>query len=169
MYKSLKQFEKDMTKNLKKYSTFVRGLTRRKVNGLASKVNRLHKDAYKKIDCGQCANCCKTMTPTYTKADVKRIAAHVGMTEKEYWKKYLEVDENKDIVNRKTPCHFLDKDNRCTIYAVRPADCRTFPHTQRTDFVWQRDIHIQNLDYCPITYHIVEKLHDMVMEKKNTI
>ena len=169
MYKSLRLFERDMKKNLRKYSTFLRGLALRKVKGLSSKLNRLHKDAYKKIDCGQCANCCKIMTPTYNKADVKRISKHVGMTEQEYWKKYLVKDKHKDIVHKKTPCHFLDKNNRCTIYAIRPMDCRTFPHTQRKDFVYQRDIHIQNLDYCPITYHIVEKLHEMVLEKKNSI
>src|SRR4051812_40992951 len=107
MYQSLSVFKKEMKKHLKVYSTFLKGLQKRKVKGITSKINSLHKEAYAKIDCGQCANCCKTMTPTYTKADVKRISAHVGMTEKEYWKKYLEKDEHKDIVNRKTPCHFL--------------------------------------------------------------
>jgi len=167
MYKSLKEFRKDMKKNRKEYTTFIRVLPRRKVPGLLSKVNRLHKEAYQKIDCGQCANCCKTMTPTYTKADVTRISKHVGMTEKEYWKKYLVIDENKDIVHQTTPCHFLDKNNRCTIYAIRPADCRLYPHTQRKDFVYQRDIHIQNLEYCPITYHIVDRLNAIVKEKSN--
>jgi Fe-S-cluster containining protein len=168
MYKSLRQFKKEMKTNLKEYTTFLKGLSRRKVKGLNSKVNRLHKDAYEKIDCGQCANCCKVMTPTYNKADIKRISKHVGMTPKEYWKKYLVIDENKDTVHKKTPCHFLDKNNRCTIYEIRPSDCRLFPHTQRTDFIYQREIHTQNLEYCPITYHIVEKLNEMVVVKKNT-
>ena len=167
MYKTLSQFKRDMKKNLKEYAKFLKGLPWRKINGLSSKVNRLHKEAYSKIDCGQCANCCKTMTTTYTKADVTRIAKHVGMTEKEYWKKYLVVDENKDIVHQRTPCHFLDKSNRCTIYSIRPADCRLYPHTQRKDFVYQRDIHTQNLEYCPITYHIVERLNEMAMDKKS--
>src|SRR5207302_1027410 len=114
MYQSLPKFKKEMKKNRKKLATFLRGLTRRKVNGLISKTQRLHKEAYQKIDCGQCANCCKTMTPTYTKRDVYRISKHVGMTAKEYWKKYLMKEDNGDIVNRKTPCHFLDKNNRCT-------------------------------------------------------
>ncbi len=169
MYKTLKEFKRDMKKNLKKHTTFLRGLSRRKIKGLNSKVERLHKDAYEKIDCGQCANCCKVMTPTYNKADIKRISKHVGMTPKEYWKKYLMVDENKDTVHKKTPCHFLDKNNRCTIYEIRPSDCRLFPHTQRKDFIYQREIHTQNLEYCPITYHIVEKLNEMVVEKRKTI
>jgi len=97
-----------MKKNKKELRAFLKSLPRRRVKGLSSKFYRLHKEAYSKIDCGQCANCCKVMTPTYTKSEVKRISAHVGMTEKEYWKKYLKKDKQGDIVNRVQPCHFFD-------------------------------------------------------------
>lgn len=165
MYQSLQVFKKEMKKHLKEYTTFLKDLPRRKVKGLSSKVYALHKEAYRKIDCGQCANCCKTMTPTYTKRDVTRISAHVGMSEKEYWKKYLKKDKEGDIINRETPCHFLDKDNRCKIYDIRPVDCRQFPHTQKKDFLYQRDIHIQNLEYCPITFHVVQRLNEIVLRE----
>jgi Fe-S-cluster containining protein len=166
MYKTLKQFKREMKLNLEEYTTFLRGFSRRKVQGLNSKVGKLHKEAFKVIDCGQCANCCKTMSPAYTKADVKRISKHVGMTEDAYWKKYLKKDDEGDIINRKTPCHFLEKDNRCSIYEVRPSDCRRYPHTQRKDFVFQREVHIQNVTECPITFHVVKRLNEIVFEKK---
>lgn len=165
MYKTLLQFKREMKKNLKEQAAFLIGLPKRKIKGLHSIVNRFHKEAYAVIDCGSCANCCKTMTPTYTKADVRRIAAHVGMTEQAYWNKYLDKDEEGDIIHRVTPCHFLDNKNRCTIYEIRPKDCRLYPHTQRKDFVFQRDIHIQNLVECPITYHVVKRMNEMVTKK----
>lgn len=166
MYQTLKQFKREMKLNFEEYATFLRGFTRRKVKGLNSKVAALHEEAYRVIDCSQCANCCKSMSPAYTKADVKRISKHVGMSEESYWKKYLIKDDEGDIVNRKTPCHFLDKNNRCTIYAIRPSDCRRFPHTQRKDFVFQREVHIQNIAECPITFHVVKRLNEMVINKK---
>lgn len=162
MYQPLKQFKKEMKKNRKEYTTFLKGLPNRKIAGLNSKLKMLHTEAYDKIDCGQCAHCCKTMTPTYTKEDVKRISGYAGMTRESYWKKYLMKDETGDIVHRKTPCHFLDKNNRCSIYEIRPRDCRLYPHTQRKDFVFQRDIHIQNINECPITYHVVKRLNEIV-------
>src|SRR6267154_1218328 len=124
MYQSLEVFKKEMKKHLKEYTTFLRGLPRRKLKGLSSKFYRLHKEAYSKIDCGQCANCCKVMTPTYTKSEVKRISAHVGMTEKEYWKKYL-----------------------------------------KKDVLFQKDVHIQNLELCPITFHVVQRLNEIVLKE----
>jgi Fe-S-cluster containining protein len=160
MTSAFREFKSEVKKHLKQYTTFLRGLHSRKITGLNAKLNRFHKEAYTAIDCGQCANCCKTMTPTYTKADVKRIARHVGLTPQAYWKKYLAQDESGDIIHRKTPCHFLDKNNRCSIYEVRPQDCRLFPHTQRKDFLYQRQIHLQNLDECPITHHVVKRMHE---------
>lgn len=166
MYISLTETKKEMKKHLKEYTIFLNGLKGRKVSGLFSKVYRFHKEAYAKIDCGQCANCCKMMAPTYTKADIKRISEHVGMTEQEYWNKYLEKDKEGDILHKNTPCHFLDDNNRCTIYEIRPADCREFPHTQKKDFLYQKEIHMQNLEYCPITFHVVQRLNKIVTEKK---
>jgi Fe-S-cluster containining protein len=46
----------------------------------------------------------------------------------------------------------------CSIYEVRPADCADFPHFHRrpsTDYFY---IHKQNIEYCPATMLLVEKL-----------
>jgi len=153
-------------KNKKKYTTFLKGLIRRKVRGLDNFAIALHKDAFKKIDCLECANCCKTMSPTYTKTDVKRISAHIGMGYKEYFDKYLYTDDTGDILNKKTPCHFLKADNKCSIYPVRPKDCSGFPHTNLRDFkLFISGTHIQNISYCPATMHIVDKMYKVIIEK----
>ncbi|MBP6334487.1 MAG: YkgJ family cysteine cluster protein [Bacteroidia bacterium] len=150
----------------KMYITFLKGLMIRKTRGMDSLAAALNKEAFKKIDCLKCANCCKTMSPTYTKVDVQRISKHVGMTYKEYFDKYLYLDETGDIMNKKTPCQFLRKDNKCSIYHVRPKDCSGFPHTQLKDFkLFITGTHKQNIEYCPITLNIVEKMHEIIIDQ----
>lgn len=97
------------------------------------------------------------MSPTFNKQDLKRISAHVGMTVEEFKKKYLRLDKEGDWINRKQPCQFLNlKDNKCSIYAVRPKDCAGFPHHTRKRMVDYMHVFKQNIEYCPATYRVVE-------------
>ncbi len=156
-----------LKKSKKTYTTFLRGLLHRKIRGLDSLAIALHKQAFKKIDCLDCANCCKTMSPTYNKADINRISKHLGMTFKQYFDKYLYIEEDGDYMNKSIPCQFLKKDNKCSIYAVRPRDCAGFPHTQWKDFkLFVSGTHIQNIEYCPITMNVVDRMHEIIIEKK---
>lgn len=159
--------KKTFRKDGKKYVTFLRGLMHRKVRGIDPLARALHDDAFKRIDCLDCANCCKKMSPTYKKADVKRIAKHLGMTFQQYYDKYLEREEgSKDYLNKSTPCQFLRKDNKCGIYRIRPADCKGFPHTQYKDFkLYVSGTHIQNVEYCPITLNVVARMHEIIIEQ----
>ncbi|WP_207492540.1 YkgJ family cysteine cluster protein [Aridibaculum aurantiacum] len=115
---------------------------------------------WKATDCLTCANCCKRMSPTFTAKDIKRIAAYVGMTPKEFKAKWLWVPpDDKDWLNRNQPCQFLDvRTNLCSIYEVRPADCAGFPHLTKKKMVEYIHVHQQNITYCPATYMMVEKL-----------
>jgi len=152
-------------KKNKTYTTFLRGLIRRKVRGLDGLAIALNKEAFKKIDCLDCANCCTVMSPTYKKSDVKRIAKHLGMSFEQYFDKYLYKDEIGDYMNRKTPCQFLKADKKCSIYPVRPMDCRGFPHTQNKEFkLYISGTHKQNIAYCPATLHVVERLHQIIID-----
>jgi Fe-S-cluster containining protein len=160
------EYLKSRKKNRPAYRTFLRGLIQRKVRGLDSLSIALNKEAFKKIDCLDCANCCTVMSPTYKKSDVKRIAKHLGMSFQQYYDKYLYKDETGDFMNTKTPCQFLKKDKKCSIYPVRPLDCRGFPHTQNKDFkLYISGTHKQNIEYCPATLHVVERLHQIIIEK----
>ncbi len=161
-----KEYLKSKKKKYPTYTTFLRGLIQRKVRGLDSLAIALNKEAFKKIDCLECANCCTVMSPTYKKSDVKRIAKHLGMSFEQYYDKYLYKDEIGDYMNRKTPCQFLKADKKCSIYPVRPDDCRGFPHTQNKDFkLYISGTHKQNIAYCPATLHVVERLHQIIIEK----
>jgi len=91
-------------------------------------MEEIDKEVWQDVDCLSCANCCKKMTPTFTPKDIKRIAAHMGMSANAFKEKWLYFDKkDKDWMNKKQPCQFLDlQTNMCSIYAVRPADCAGF-------------------------------------------
>lgn len=119
----------------------------------------LDKEVWKETDCLSCANCCKTMTPTYTPKDMKRISKHFGMTVDAFKKKWLKKDKVGDWMNKHTPCQFLDNEtNKCNIYAIRPDDCRGFPHLTKRKVVDYIHVHKANLDSCPATFKMVEKM-----------
>lgn len=117
---------------------------------------------WSQIDCTQCAHCCKTMTPTFTAADLKRISAHLGTTPQAMKAKWLKQDDSGDWVNRDTPCQFLQPDNRCGIYEVRPKDCAEFPHHNKKPFDAYNQTFINNIIHCPATYELVSQLKKRV-------
>jgi len=120
----------------------------------------IDKQIWDEIDCLSCANCCKVMTPTFTNKDIKRIAAHLDMTPAAFKEKWLYYEKkDKDWVNQKQPCQFLNlKDHKCSIYAVRPESCSGFPHLTKKKMKEYVHVHKQNIEYCPATYKMVEKL-----------
>ena len=114
---------------------------------------------WKETDCLSCANCCKTMSPTYTKSDLVRISAHLGITPDEFKKRWLYKDRNGDWINKKQPCQFLNSaDNKSSIYEVRPKDCAGFPHHTKKRMIDYMHVFKQNIEYCPATYKMVEKM-----------
>jgi len=121
---------------------------------------------WKEIDCLTCANCCKTMSPTFTVKDVKRISAYLDMKPINFRDKYLHKErKSDDWINKQQPCQFLNlTTNKCLIYKVRPADCSGFPHLTKKKMVDYIHVHKQNIPFCPATYKMVEKM--MVIFKK---
>jgi Fe-S-cluster containining protein len=115
-------------------------------------------EVWKDVDCTTCANCCKTMTPVFTKADIKRISTHLRMSPKAFFDKWLEVEEDTgSTINSVQPCQFL-VDDKCSIYEVRPKDCAEFPHHNKKPFDLYNDTFIQNVHRCPATYNLIERL-----------
>jgi len=141
--------------------SFLTKLGKTPPRGLAKLVSSLEVEVWKDVDCLSCANCCKTMSPTYSQADIKRIARHFNQTPAAFAKKWLRKDRIGDILNKTEPCQFLNlEDNKCSIYAIRPADCSGFPHLRKTKMVDYIHIHKQNIEYCPATYKLVEKMQE---------
>lgn len=118
----------------------------------------LHDTEFKKTNCLDCANCCKTTGPLFTDADIERISKHLRQKPQQFIDQYLRIDEDKDYVLQHVPCNFLDQDNSCFIYDVRPKACREFPHTDRKKFNQITDLTLLNISVCPAAFNIVEKM-----------
>lgn len=143
---------------------FLTKLEKNEPPGLDKKIRSIEKEVWKETDCLSCANCCKTMTPTFTNADMKRISKHLNMTLEAFQKKWLRKEKggDRDWLNRSLPCQFLNlKDNKCSIYEVRPVDCAGFPHLSKK-FSDYSHVHKQNVELCPATFKLVEKMMSQV-------
>jgi len=164
---NIKSFKNRAYKKRKDLQKFMNKLQRKAPEGMNKLAKKLHTETFDEIDCLACANCCKTMTPTYTKTDVNRIAKFLKITPKEMNDKWLTVDsDNGDIINKSTPCQFLKKDNKCSIYEVRPADCSGFPHFKKREILDYTHVFNENLHRCPATLKWVELMQKNVIELK---
>ncbi|WP_375238716.1 YkgJ family cysteine cluster protein [Aurantibacter sp.] len=138
--------------------TFFKKLKKKAPKQLDYLMQELHDNEFKKTDCLDCANCCKTTGPLFTDKDVKRISKHFRMKEQQFVDQYLRVDEENDYVLKSVPCTFLGTDNYCSIYDVRPKACAEFPHTDRKKFQQISEITLKNMPICPAAFNIVEEL-----------
>jgi Fe-S-cluster containining protein len=131
----------------------------RKEAGAADKLAaQLHEEVFEKIDCLCCANCCKTISPILKARDIERIASYLGIRQGELMSRYLILDSDNDYVMNAQPCPFLDKDNHCRIYEVRPRACREYPHTDAGQLLQKATMHARNSVACPAVYEILERL-----------
>ena len=120
----------------------------------------LHDAEFKRTDCLDCANCCKTTGPLFTLADIERISKHFKQKPQQFIDQYLRIDEDNDYVLQIVPCTFLEADNKCFIYEVRPKACREFPHTDRKKFQQIANLTLKNVEICPAAFNIVEKMKE---------
>lgn len=158
---NLRSFRQKVKLHKRGLKSFLTRLGKKQPRGLHKLVDTLEKEVWENVDCLSCANCCKTMSPTYTKADIKRISSHLNLTTAEFTKKYLRKDRVGDMLNKTEPCQFLNlKDNKCSIYDVRPLDCSGFPHLRKRKMVDYLHVHKQNIESCPATYRLVEKMEE---------
>jgi len=119
-------------------------------------INNLHYEVFEEIDCLACANCCKTTPPIITNKDISRISKHLRLKEGDFMKLYVVTDPEGDYIFKTTPCVFLDSDNYCRIYDVRPKACREYPHTD-TNKVSIKLLE-KNIAVCPAVFEMVNRL-----------
>ncbi|NDW19512.1 YkgJ family cysteine cluster protein [Dysgonomonas sp. 216] len=121
-------------------------------------VHILHNEAFEKIDCLECANCCRTLGPAIYDRDIERMAKAVKMKPSTFVEQYLQVDEDGDYVFKTMPCPFLMPDNYCSIYEARPKACREYPHTDRKKFSQIYKLTVKNASTCPVAYEVLTGL-----------
>ena len=84
-----------------------------------------------RFECTGCGKCC-TGAPGYifvTIEEIEAIAKHIQMDLTQFCSIYIRKVGERYSINEDSldfSCLFL-KDNKCTIYPVRPTQCRTYP------------------------------------------
>jgi Fe-S-cluster containining protein len=94
-------------------------------------------------NCAKCPGyCCSYPVISLTKYDVERLGKHFGISAEEAEKRFTKAAHgHKRIFRRKKDqhfgmiCRFFDTEKRaCTVYAARPAVCRSFPGAGRCGY-----------------------------------
>ena len=102
-------------------------------------------DAGLRFGCTQCGQCCTGAPGTVfmNATESARIATHLGLPVAEFLEKYAYPTEGGHSL-REVGDNFaciLFREERCTIYDVRPTQCRTFPfwaENVRSEAAWKR-------------------------------
>ena len=152
-------WESRSAEHQKKYRQF---LHRADKNKVLKQLPGLHEEAFRKIDCLKCGNCCKNYSPRFKTPDIKRISKLLKMKESSFIETYLHLDEDGDYVANRKPCPFLGEDNYCSIYEHRPGDCIRFPYTDEDVIIKKPQLTLKNSSFCPIVYYVVEGLTEQL-------
>lgn len=130
----------------------------RRMKGIAQEVEG-------KIDCLQCANCCRVATAKLIDRDIERVARAAGMKPGKFLRDCTVQDPEEGLILKRTEtgCVFLHG-NECLVYDDRPAACQDFPHTVRgpgsfLNRMWEMP---DRATYCPIVYNTLEAWKDDV-------
>ncbi|MEM7347964.1 MAG: YkgJ family cysteine cluster protein [Chloroflexota bacterium] len=121
--------------------------------------HRITDEVSAQIDCTECGNCCKQISPTLAQNDISNFASGIKMSVKKFQEIYLILDEDDSstYLFKQQPCPFL-KDNLCINYDNRPADCQSYPHIDKENFVSRLWGVIDNYAICPIVFNVYEHL-----------
>ncbi len=154
----LHEFNKNARHFKKENESFYRRLKLKSPKNLDDLFHKAHDEAFEKIDCLMCANCCKTTSPIFYEKDIERAAKACKLKPGTFIEKYLRIDEDKDFVLKQAPCAFLNSDNYCAIYNDRPNACREYPHTNRKKMHQILDLTFKNTSVCPAVLRITEEI-----------
>jgi Fe-S-cluster containining protein len=154
-YKKIIEKANSQKRQTKKY---LAGLQKRKIKNLDKLFKISHQKVFEKTNCLECANCCRSLGPLWTFADIERVAAYLKIPKRSFVQKYLRIDEDGDYVFKTMPCPFILEDNLCLIYAVRPKACREYPHSEQKNCASKLSLVAKNSLYCPALYEIIENI-----------
>lgn len=142
------------------YSALIKQLKKKDPKELDRIFREMHDEEFEKIDCLQCANCCKTLGPRFTMHDIEKISTHLKLKTATFIDQYLRIDEDGDYVFKSMPCPFLMPDNYCLIYNQRTKACREYPHTNAKNIRSILKICELNTQTCPVVKNIFDRLKE---------
>lgn len=149
----------------KENKLFLQRLGKKMPKDLDKVTNAIHDKVEARINCMECANCCKTISPILTDRDVDKIAKHLRIKAADLLAQHLEIDKEGDFVFRSQPCPFLDDDNACSIYEARPKACKEYPHTDQKRIHQVLKLTYFNTAICPIAFEVVDELKKVYVDQ----
>ncbi|MBN2174980.1 MAG: YkgJ family cysteine cluster protein [Bacteroidales bacterium] len=139
------------------FRTFLKGHDFKRIDKI---VHRLDKEIRSQINCKDCGNCCKSLRPCVTNLEIDTLSKIDNLTQHDFVSGFVEIDNFEQIKYLKdTPCKYLN-DKLCSIYTNRPEDCKSYPHTQKTEFITRTLGMIDNYGICPIVFNLFEQLKE---------
>lgn len=123
-------------------------------------IHELHEKAFEEIDCLECANCCKSISPSVKDSDIEKIARSLRIKPSAVVDNYMHLDEDQDYVMNCSPCPFLMADNYCSVYESRPLACKGYPHTDQNKMHQILDLTLKNTSICPAVCFVFEELRE---------
>jgi uncharacterized protein len=86
-------------------------------------------DAGIRFQCQQCGRCCTGAPGTIYVApdEIVLLSAHLHLAEDEFIRRYLYPFKDSFSIGEHPDGRCLFFDNGCTVYPVRPGQCRTYP------------------------------------------
>jgi Fe-S-cluster containining protein len=158
MKTSAEEIEKKAREDEKANRELIKILKKKPPRNLDEIVHEAHVRAFEKIDCLNCANCCRTLGPRITDKDIERLSKHLKIKESLVIQTFLRIDEDGDFVFKQMPCPFLENDNKCRVYENRPKACREYPHTDRKKIHQILDLTLKNSYVCPAVIEILGEI-----------
>lgn len=86
-----------------------------------------------RFECTQCGRCCRGGGAYHVflnAAEAEQIREVLQLSRDWFWRRYLQRLDSGEltvVLNADGRCSFLDRNGRCSVYEVRPMQCRTYP------------------------------------------
>jgi len=159
----LKEFNKPSKEKNKQVIAHFNKIKKQKPNRIDELFNNAHDEVFAETDCLTCANCCKTTSPVFKSKDIENIAKYLKIKPSQLVEKYLYMDDEADYVLLKSPCSFLNEDNSCNIYDVRPTACQGYPHTDKRKVHALMELTQNNALVCPAVSEMVKRIDAILL------
>ncbi|RCW50460.1 MULTISPECIES: YkgJ family cysteine cluster protein [unclassified Halanaerobium] len=144
----------------REFLIFLQNYDHKKVDKI---VHRLGKKYLREYDCLKCGNCCHSLIPSLSHAKILAISHEFNISVEKFKKKYIEKEIPGGYVLKGDSCPFMQEDNKCTIYQIRPEACSSFPHLYKDNINHRLIELLDNSLICPIVYYVLEELKEELL------
>lgn len=142
-----------MLEENKKFRKYLRNFSSAQID---PQVRKIYAEVSSQIDCTQCGNCCTQLEPGLTRDEAIELASCKGMKTEDFFAAHVLEERDEVAYLKAKPCIFL-AEKKCSIYPKRPASCADYPHLNKPNFKYNRNVWV-NAEICPIVFEVIEGL-----------